>query len=82
MSTRQTILDNIKQISLDNGLTLAPNLSDETILLESGLDSLAFAILVATLEFKLGFDPFVIMDEPIYPKTLGDFIEIYERHPS
>lgn len=54
-------------------------LVDETVLLESGLDSLGFAILVAKLEEELGYDPFVKMDVPVYPRTLGDFIEIYQR---
>lgn len=55
------------------------DLKNETVLLESGLDSLGFAILVARLEEELGYDPFVMMDEPVYPRTLGEFIEIYQR---
>ncbi|MBD3799584.1 MAG: acyl carrier protein, partial [Epsilonproteobacteria bacterium] len=35
---------------------LVPELTDDVILLESGLDSLGFAILVATLEERFGFD--------------------------
>jgi acyl carrier protein len=58
---------------------LVPELNDEVILLESGLDSLGFAILVATLEEKLGFDPFTMMDEPFYPSTFGEFVDIYEK---
>ena len=54
-------------------------LVDETVLLESGLDSLGFAILVARLEEELGYDPFVLMDVPVYPRTLNEFIEIYQR---
>jgi acyl carrier protein len=54
-------------------------LNDATVLLESGLDSLGFAILVARLEEELGFDPFVMMNEPVYPRTLGEFVEIYQR---
>ena len=54
-------------------------LVDETVLLESGLDSLGFAILVARLEEELGYDPFVLMDVPVYPRTLSQFIEIYQR---
>ena len=54
-------------------------LVDETVLLESGLDSLGFAILVARLEEELGYDPFVLMDVPVYPRTLGEFVEIYQR---
>ncbi len=54
-------------------------LLNETILLESGLDSLGFAILVAKLEEEFGIDPFVLMDQPTYPRTLNEFIQIYER---
>ena len=58
---------------------LVPELKDDMILLESGLDSLGFAILVATLEEKLEFDPFTLMEEPFYPSTFGEFVEIYEK---
>ncbi|RXJ84383.1 acyl carrier protein [Arcobacter cloacae] len=58
---------------------LVPELKDDVILLESGLDSLGFAILVATLEEKLEFDPFTLMGEPFYPSTFGEFVEIYEK---
>jgi len=58
---------------------LVPELKDDVVLLESGLDSLGFAILVATLEEKLEFDPFTIMDEPLYPSTFAEFVEIYEK---
>lgn len=52
--------------------------SDELVLLESGLDSLGFAILVAKLDDELGFDPFVQMEEPVYPVTFGEFVTLYE----
>ena len=54
-------------------------LTDDTVLLESGLDSLGFAILVAQLEEDLGYDPFVMMDVPVYSRTLGEFIAMYQR---
>lgn len=57
---------------------LLVNLTDDTILLESGLDSLGFAILVSLLEDELDFDPFTIMEEPVYPTTFGEFVEIYK----
>jgi acyl carrier protein len=74
----------IKEIYIEvleqlNSKLLVPELSDEVLLLESGLDSLGFAILIATLEEKLEFDPFTIMEEPIYPTTFGEFIKIYEQ---
>ncbi|PFG11729.1 acyl carrier protein [Marinobacter sp. LV10MA510-1] len=54
-------------------------LADDTVLLNSGLDSLGFAILVARLEEELGFDPFVEMYEAVYPTTFGEFVAIYEN---
>jgi len=63
----------------DQVLTVA-KLEEDTILLDSGLDSLGFVILVSVLEEELGFDPFSIMDEPIYPDTFGELVEIYQKY--
>lgn len=52
---------------------------DDLVLLESGLDSLGFALLVTQLEMELGYDPFTIMSEPTYPRTFGEFVAVYER---
>ena len=65
--------DQVDELSL-------PELNDKLILLESGLDSMGFAILVSELEERLGFDPFSISDEAFYPANLGEFISFYERH--
>lgn len=54
-------------------------ISDEQVLLETELDSLGFAILVALLEEELDIDPFQMMDEPVYPTTFGEFVAIYEQ---
>lgn len=54
--------------------------TDEMVLLQSGLDSLGFAILVAQLENELGYDPFTLMEEAIYPSTFGEFVSIYEKY--
>lgn len=58
---------------------LADKLDDNVVLLESGLDSLGFATLVAILEDELDYDPFSISDEAIYPSTYGEFVEFYEK---
>lgn len=63
-----------------NECRLIDQLDNETMLLESGLDSLGFAILVARLEEDLGYDPFTLMEEPVYPRTLGEFVDIYQRY--
>lgn len=77
---KQTIKEIYLEVLEQTGLELlVPELTDEVVLLESGLDSLGFAILVATLEEKLEFDPFTMMDEPFYPSTFGEFVSIYVK---
>ena len=78
MSLKTTVISQIQQIAGDDKKTLPP-LSDDLMLLDSGLDSLAIAILVARLEETLGFDPFTESDDVTYPVTLGDFIKFYEQ---
>ncbi len=56
------------------------DISDDQILLESGLDSLGFAILVALLEEELDLDPFQEMEDAVYPTTFGEFVAIYEKY--
>ncbi|WP_201577792.1 acyl carrier protein [Psychrobacter immobilis] len=80
MNIRSVILElyNEALITTDSELSV-PELKDDTVLLDSGLDSLGFAILVARLEEELGFDPFVEMEDAVYPTTFGDFVSIYEK---
>lgn len=77
MSLRLTITREIETIAAEQGKTLKP-LRDDTVLLDSGLDSLCFAILVTRLEDTLGYDPFTLSDDVYFPVTLGDFIGFYE----
>ena len=76
---KEKIIEIMRLVAADSELKLDAHLDDETILLESGLDSLGFAVLVAHLEEELGYDPFSMMEEPVYPRTLGEFIAIYNR---
>ena len=69
----------MNEIASDNGVELNSHIIDDTVLLESGLDSLGFAILIARLEEELGYDPFTMMDEPVYPQTFGQLVEVYVR---
>ncbi|HEV3141087.1 MAG TPA: acyl carrier protein [Vicinamibacterales bacterium] len=79
MSVKAAVLAQIQQVAQDNRQPLPP-LSDELVLLDSGLDSLSIAIIVARLEETLGVDPFSeSADDMAYPVTLGDFIRFYER---
>lgn len=78
MSVRSTIVAQFENVAREQAKRLAP-LSDNLVLLESGLDSLCFAVIVARLEDTLGFDPFGAAEEVDYPVTFGDFIHFYEK---
>ena len=51
MTMRLTILNEIRAVAEEHGKKLAP-LTDDLPLMDSGLDSLGFAILVARIEDK------------------------------
>lgn len=72
------ILNAISEVAEQRGAEIQ-EINDETVLLESGLDSLGFAILVVHLEEELGYDPFVMMDQPVYPRTLAEFVDVYKK---
>jgi acyl carrier protein len=77
MSIRSAIISEFEKVVKEQNKESAP-LADDLVLLESGLDSLCFAIIVARLEDALGFDPFSTAEEVYFPVTLGDFIKFYE----
>jgi acyl carrier protein len=78
MTMKLTIQSEIRKVASEQQVKLAP-LSDDLNLLDSGLDSLCFAILVARLEDSLGVDPFTASDDVTFPVTLGDFVQAYEN---
>lgn len=80
-SARSTITSLFKEVAEEQGRALSP-LTDDLKLLQSGLDSLSFAIIVARLEDSLGFDPFNADEAVDFPVTFGDFVRLYERHPA
>ncbi len=77
---REKVIACLAEAAEARGMSADLNLTDNSVLLESGLDSLGFAVLVVRLEETLGYDPFVLMNEPVYPKTFGEFLDIYMRH--
>jgi phosphopantetheine binding protein len=78
MSIKATITSQIEEIRRASKQPLLP-LTEDLILLDSGLDSLGLAILVTRLEDTLGLDPFTASDITVPPVTLGDFIRLYEH---
>jgi hypothetical protein len=77
MSVRDLVLKEIHAVALEQDKTLPP-LTDELPLLDSGLDSLCFAILVSRLEDATGRDPFLSAKASEFPRTVGDLIAFYE----
>ena len=78
ISVKDTIRAQFQQVAREQDRTLAP-LSDELKLVQIGLDSLSFAIVVTRLEDSLGVDPFNEAEAVEFPVTFGDFVRLYER---
>lgn len=80
MSVRTTITAIFQQVASEQGRVLVP-LADEVPLLQSGLDSLSFALVVARLEDTLGYDPFSSAQAVQLPVSFGEFVQLYENFP-
>ena len=78
MSVRSAIVSQFELVAGEQQRRLAP-LVDDLKLLQSWLDSLSFAIIVARLEDQLGVDPFNADDAVEFPVTFGDFVKLYEQ---
>ena len=78
MSVRTEIFDLVKQVAHEQDKRLGP-MSDELPLMDLGLDSLCFAIIVTRLETVLGVDPFSENEDAPFPVKLGEFIHFYEN---
>jgi len=80
MSVRGTIESEFQRVSREQKRNLAP-LADNLKLVDSGLDSLSFALIVSRLEDALGFDPFNTGDDLTFPVTFSEFVKLYDQHP-
>ena len=78
MTVRSEIATQFALVSREQDKQLAP-LTDNLQLLDSGLDSLCFAIVVARLEDLLGVDPFSASEDVLFPVTYGEFVHLYEN---
>ncbi|MFC3688866.1 acyl carrier protein [Aquipuribacter hungaricus] len=77
-AVRTVVLDELRGTLADDGKPV-PELDDDSVLLDTGLDSLGFAVLVTRLEDSLGYDPFTDLEDAVYPRTVGEFVAVYER---
>jgi hypothetical protein len=78
MDIKSEIIAQFKLVADQQDKRLAP-LTGDLALLDSGLDSLCFAIVVARLETALDVDPFSEDEDARFPVTFGDFIRFYEN---
>jgi acyl carrier protein len=78
MDVRSEITTQFQQTAREYDKHLAP-LNDDLALLDSGLDSLCFAVIVARLEGQLGVDPFGESEDAVFPTTFGELVKFYEN---
>lgn len=78
MTVRSEIITQFREVAREQDKRLAP-LTDDLTLLESGLDSLCFALIVVRLEGVLEVDPFSASDDATFPVTFGEFVSFYEN---
>jgi len=77
MPIKSVIIGEWTEVAHEQNKQLA-QLTDDLPLLDSGLDSLCLAIIVARLEDALGVDPFSASADFAFPVTFGDFVKVYE----
>jgi acyl carrier protein len=78
MPVKDIIVRVFEQVAAEQHRKLA-KLSDDLKLLDSGLDSLSFALVAMRLEDSLGYDPFEDATIVKFPVTFGEFVRLYEN---
>jgi hypothetical protein len=77
VSNRSLIISEIRAVAAEQNKSLG-RLTDDLALLDSGLDSLCFAILVSRLEEVTGCDPFGSHGGSHSPRTVGELVALYD----
>lgn len=75
----QLIRDVMDEVAAETGREELGAIEQHTVLTESGLDSLAFAVVVARLEQRLGYDPFSQLPADQFPHTFSELVAVYRR---
>ena len=78
MNVKTEVMEQFKRVAREQDRHLA-TLTDDLPLLDSGLDSLSFAIVVTRLETSLGVDPFSASEDAPFPVTFGEFVDFYKN---
>lgn len=73
---RHAVLEEIDIVFNEEGVKFNEGMLNLPVM-DIGVDSLTYAVLVARLEVKIGRDPFTENPERGYPKLLSDFVDAY-----
>ncbi|GAC34392.1 acyl carrier protein [Paraglaciecola polaris] len=79
MNIEQIVKRAMSDVAELSDCQLIETIEPDTLLLQSGLDSLGYAMLVAQLEEELGIDPFTELAIKVYPATFAEFVAIYTQ---
>ncbi|WP_166424995.1 acyl carrier protein [Paraglaciecola sp. 20A4] len=79
MNIEQTVKRAMSDVAQLSDCQLIETIEPDTLLLQSGLDSLGYAMLVAQLEEELGIDPFTELAITVYPATFAEFVAVYAQ---
>jgi acyl carrier protein len=75
---RQKIEAVMRDVAAQYQKELGADFADDTPLLDGGLDSLDYAIVVARLQNELHLDPFAkVRQGSEFPQTFGEFVDAY-----
>ena len=76
IDVREIVLDEIRIVFEQEGVTFNEEMLTRNVM-DIGVDSLTYAVLVARLQSRLGQDPYTENPNLGYPKLLGDFLNAY-----
>lgn len=74
--SRDLIISEITAVFAEDGVAFNTEMLEKRVM-ELGVDSMTYAILVARLERLTGLDPFTANSDLAYPETLEDFVKSY-----
>jgi acyl carrier protein len=72
------IIEEITRLLVEDGKPVPPIGPDDG-LVELGLDSLSFAVLITRLEELLGYEPLDLIESGAYPRTVRELVAVYAQ---
>ena len=74
--SRAIVIEQIRACFAEEGVLFHEGMLAKAVM-ELGVDSMTYAILVARLERETNLDPFTQNSDLPYPETLEDFVQAY-----